>query len=92
MGRVLSGGALALVLVAGGCAFGQGALRARASSDLSCPEEQLDSRCVVGSNGSWIVTGCGRYAQYAKTSHGPRLEHIGDGKPPDEAWLCAKGF
>lgn len=88
MERVLG---VAFVLVASGCSFGQNALRVRAASDLSCPEEHLVSRCVVGSKGSWVVTGCGRYAQYAKTSQGPRLEHIGEGKPPNEQWLCANG-
>ncbi len=91
-GRIQSGVASALLLVASGCSFGQGALLARASSDLSCPEEQLESRCVVASKGRWVVTGCGRYAQYVKTSAGPRIEHIGDGKPPSEEQLCAKGF
>lgn len=89
---IVSGVASAILLVANGCSFGQGALVARASSDLSCPEAQLETRCVVASKGRRVVTGCGRYAEYVETSHGPRIEHIGEGKPPNEEWLCAKGF
>lgn len=80
------------LLAAVGCAFGQDHLRAQAADDLSCPAHELVTRCVVGSKGSWVVTGCGRYAQYTKTTHGPRLEKFGNGNPPNEEWLCAKGF
>lgn len=92
--RGLLGGILfGLVMAAGACSFvRQDELRARAASDLACAPDNLVTRCIVGTNGSWMVTGCGRYARYAKTSHGPRLEGIGVGRPPEEEWLCARSF
>lgn len=92
--RGLVGGILlGVTMAAGGCSFfREDELRVRAASDLSCAPDKLVTRCIVGTDGSWMVTGCGRYARYTKTTHGPRLEGFGVGAPPEEEWLCARSL
>lgn len=88
-GTVLVAAVAALVATA--CGMSHSAMLDRAAEDLSCPREQLESRCVVGTHGSWAVSGCGRYAEYTQTTAGPQIRAIGNGRPPNEEWLCARG-
>lgn len=81
---------LTIVLIAGAtsCGFNRRLLIDRAAFDLSCPAADVQVRCIVGSHGSDVVRGCGRWARYTNTSAGPRLERIGVDPLPDELRVC----